>query len=281
MSDLLKLYAYVLECSNNKYYVGIGYNPSKRIASHFSESMKRGSVFTRIYKPIKCIATYDLNTESYQEAELYENLLTIHYSKIYGSENVAGGNFVVRDTLIRKKGIDNCIKLNEISVHGKTYKLSQIDILKKITQIEIPTSTKKESIAIEPLDFNLIYDKTAHIEPLKKRLLIVLSLIYRTKASRMVKIRLGCIHRSSMTISIPKRKRNFYIEYPMEDGLLRLIELYYRNEKDKPTDYLFMSKHNKSKRMGTSDEDEIRKEIIANILAHSKIQNSNDSSNHP
>ena len=29
MSDLLKLYAYVLECSNDKYYVGIGYNLSK------------------------------------------------------------------------------------------------------------------------------------------------------------------------------------------------------------------------------------------------------------
>lgn len=270
MTYSLKLYGYVLECTNNKYYVGIAYNLNKRIAAHFSESNKRGSVFTKIYKPIKCVASYDLNTESYQEAELYENLLTIYYSKQYGFENVAGGNFVVRDTLIRKKSIENCIKLNEIAVHGKIYKLSQIDILKKITQIEIPTLANKEPIRIEPFDFNLVYDKTAHIEPLKKRLLIVLSLIYRTKASRMVKIKLSCIHRSSMTISIPSRKGNFYIEYPMEDGLLRLIELYYKNENDKPTDYLFTSKHDKLKRMGISDEDKIRKVIMANILSNSK-----------
>ena len=87
MKSSLKSYAYVLECSDNKYYVGIAYNLQERLKSHFSD--RGGSVFTKIYKPIKCIATYDLNTESRDESELIESLLTIHYAKIYGYENVA------------------------------------------------------------------------------------------------------------------------------------------------------------------------------------------------
>ena len=52
METSLKLYAYVLECVENKYYVGIAYNLEKRILQHIS-SGKRSAIFTKIYKPIK------------------------------------------------------------------------------------------------------------------------------------------------------------------------------------------------------------------------------------
>lgn len=254
----LKSYAYVLECSDNKYYVGIAYNLNKRLKSHFSN--KGGSVFTKIYKPIRCIATYDLNTESRDESELIENLLTIHYAKIYGYENVAGGNFCVRDTLQRKRSIDRCIKLDEIQVQTKKYKMSDFNLFEKITEIDFlfENNTQNE---IEQYDFDFIYELTEHIKPLKKRLLIILSLIYRVKVGNMAKIKLSCINRSSMTISVPTKWNNTFREKPMEEGLLKLIELYYRNEDVKPVDYLFMSRNDKSKRMGITDEKKLIVEI--------------------
>ena len=51
METSLKLYAYVLECVENKYYVGIAYNLEKRILQHIS-SGKRSAIFTKIYKPV-------------------------------------------------------------------------------------------------------------------------------------------------------------------------------------------------------------------------------------
>jgi len=257
----LKLYAYVLECSDNKYYVGIAYNLQKRLTSHFSESNKRGSVFTNVYKPIKCIATYDLNTESRDEAELYENLLTIHYAKIYGYENVAGGNFVVRDMLQRKRSIEKCILSNEVQLHNKKYTLSNFNVFEKITEFDFVFEKGISDInEIAPYEFDFIYEKTNHIEPLKKRLLIILALIYRKRVSKITKIKLSCINRSNMTIDIPLKHGKF-INRPMEEGLLKLIELYYKAETDKPIDYLFKSKTNNSKSMGISDENYLIEEI--------------------
>ena len=258
----LNWYAYVLECTDNKYYVGIAYNLKKRLSSHFSESYKGGSVFTKIYKPMKCIATYDLKTESRDEAELYENLLTIHYAKIYGYENVAGGKFVVRDMIQRKRSIEKCILSDEIQLHNKKYRVSNFNVFEKIIEFDFVFEKGISDInEITPYEFDFIYEKTNNIEPLKKRLLIILSLIYRTKVGRMVKIKLSCIHRSSMTISIPTKRIDVFIEHPLPQELLNLIELYYRNEINKPTDYLFMSKYDKLKRMYITDEYSIIEEI--------------------
>jgi predicted GIY-YIG superfamily endonuclease len=261
LNNSLKWYAYVLECSDNKYYVGIAYNLKKRFQSHFSESNRRGSVFTNIYKPIKCIATYDLNTESRDEAELYENLLTIHYAKIYGYENVAGGNFVVRDMLQRKRGIENCISSDNLNIHGKKYIISNFNVFEKITEFDFVFEKVISDInEITPYEFDFVYEKTNHIEPLKKRLLIILGLIYRKKLGRIVKIKLSCINRSDMTIDIPIKGGKF-INRPMEEKILKLIELYYKNETDKPIDYLFKGKTDKSKSMGITDENKLIEEI--------------------
>lgn len=267
----MKLYAYVLECVESKYYIGIAYNLEKRILQHFSGA-KRSAIFTKIYQPIKCVATYDLNTKSKDEAELLENLLTIYYAKKYGYENVAGGNFCVRDMLQRKRSIENCIKSDEIFIQKKKYKISEINLFQKITEIELELKdetllkNKIESNIFEPYDFNFISNLTTHIQPLKKRLLIIFSLIYKTKVGRMAKIKMSCIHRSSMTISIPTKRKNKFIEYPIQQELLALIEEYYRNENDKPIDYLFPSKWDKQQRMGITDEYSIIEEIKKSFL---------------
>lgn len=270
METSLKLYAYVLECVENKYYVGIAYNLEKRILQHIL-SGKRSAIFTKIYKPIKCIATYDLNTESKDEAELFENLLTVHYAKKYGYENVAGGKFCVRDMLQRRRSIEKFVELDEILIQKKKYKISEINLFQKITEIEFELKDEKllknkiELNNFEPYDFYLISNLTTHIQPLKKRLLIILSLIYKTKVGRMVKIKMSCIHRSSMTISIPTKRKNKFVEYPIQQELLASIEEYYRNENDKPIDYLFPSKWDKQQRMGITDEYSIIEEIEKKI----------------
>lgn len=267
----LNWYSYVLECCDNKYYVGIAYNLKKRLTSHFSDSIVRGSVFTNIYKPKKCIATYDLNTESREEAELYECLLTINYAKIYGYENVAGGNFVVRDMLQRKKSIEKCILSDEIQVHNKKYNLSNFNLFEKITEFNFVFEKGVSYInEIKPYSFDLIYEKTSNIEPLKKRLLIVLSLIYRVKVGRMVKIKIDCINRANMTISVPTKRNNSFIEKPMEEGLLKFIETYYINEIQKPIDFIFTNKYDNSKRMAITDEKKIILEIKKIIISNKK-----------
>ena len=212
-----------------------------------------------------------MNTESRDESELIESLLTIHYAKIYGYENVAGGNFCVRDTLQRKRSIEKCIQLNEIQVHTKKYKMSDFNLFEKITEIDFVFEKGISDInEIAPYEFDFIYDKTNHIEPLKKRLLIILSLIYRVKVGKMVKIKIDCINRANMTISVPTKRNNSFIEKPMEEGLLKFIETYYINEIQKPIDFLLTSKYDNSKPMAITDEKKIVLEI-KKILSSKKI----------
>ena len=145
-------------------------------------------------------------------------------------------------------------------------------MFQKITEIEFELKdvtllkNKIESNNFEPYDFYFVSNLTTHIQPLKKRLLIILSLIYKAKVGRMVKIKMSCIHRSSMTISIPTKRKNKFVEYPIQQELLALIEEYYRNENDKPIDYLFPSKWDKQQRMGITDEYSIIEEIEKSFL---------------
>jgi hypothetical protein len=77
----------------------------------------------------------------------------------------------------------------------------------------------------------------------------------------MVKIKIDCIKRANMTINVPTKRNNSFIEKPMEEGLLKLIETYYRNEIQKPIDFLFTSKYDNSKLMAITDEKKITLEI--------------------
>ncbi len=76
---------YVLECKSNKYYVGTTSRKlNDRIEEHFSNY---GSEWTKKYKPIKVIESYDIS----DGAE--EDICTKKYMQKFGINNVRGGSY--------------------------------------------------------------------------------------------------------------------------------------------------------------------------------------------
>jgi len=75
---------YILECEQQKYYVG----KSKYFENRFTEHLtNKGAEWTKIYKPIKVIEQYD-NCDDYDEDKY-----TIKAMATYGIGNVRGGSF--------------------------------------------------------------------------------------------------------------------------------------------------------------------------------------------
>lgn len=74
---------YILECENDKYYVGRSVHPKDRILSHFN---KHGSEWTKKYKPIRIIATFVGD-------EFDEEKWTLKTMETYGIDNVRGGSY--------------------------------------------------------------------------------------------------------------------------------------------------------------------------------------------
>lgn len=71
---------YVLQCTDNKYYVGYTTSLGKRIAAHFAGN---GAQYTRQHRPIKTVL--------YKEGTPFDELkITLRYMKKYGVENVRG-----------------------------------------------------------------------------------------------------------------------------------------------------------------------------------------------
>lgn len=77
---------YVLELTNNKYYVGRTCNSERRIQQHFEGEY--GSEWTRKYKPIKVLEVIE-NCDHYDEDKF-----TFKYMDMFGVDNVRGGAFV-------------------------------------------------------------------------------------------------------------------------------------------------------------------------------------------
>jgi len=77
----IKPILYVLELEHKKYYVGITYNLNLRYAQHMTGN---GSKWTKLHKPIrikKVIAEANMDLE---------RMVTIHYMKKFGYQNVRG-----------------------------------------------------------------------------------------------------------------------------------------------------------------------------------------------
>jgi len=72
---------YVLELSDNKYYVGKSNNVNLRFQQHLDG---RGSAWTRKYRPINISTVYDTDDE--------DNIVLYMMEK-YGIDNVRGGSF--------------------------------------------------------------------------------------------------------------------------------------------------------------------------------------------
>jgi len=75
-----KMKTYVLKLTDDKYYIGKTTNINTRFFEHISDRGS-GSKWTRLYKPISIIATFDFECEK---------LLTLFFMKMYGIDNVRG-----------------------------------------------------------------------------------------------------------------------------------------------------------------------------------------------
>ena len=103
---------YILQCENNKYYVGKTTNKDKRIIEHFTS---KGSKWTQKYKPIKII-------EEHSGDEFDEEKHTLLMMNKYGIDNVRGGSYckvILQKHEIEKAQqtinslLDNCYKCGE------------------------------------------------------------------------------------------------------------------------------------------------------------------------
>jgi predicted GIY-YIG superfamily endonuclease len=81
---------YVLECEDDKYYVGSTRNRKQRYRQHFDDP-KGGSKWTKLHKPIKVMAEYKRIPEKYLMG--MESQKTAEYMIKYGVNNVRGASF--------------------------------------------------------------------------------------------------------------------------------------------------------------------------------------------
>lgn len=86
-----KLKLYLLELTDDKYYVGQTVDADYRFHEH---SKGRGAKWTSLYKPIRILRTKEVTVKDYMEAMLQENRMTLQMMEIFGWENVRGGDFV-------------------------------------------------------------------------------------------------------------------------------------------------------------------------------------------
>lgn len=103
---------YVLECSNDKYYIGKTKDVIKRFEEH---KLGKGSVWTSKFKPLKIVECRTVTSE------YDEDNTTKTYMKKYGIEHVRGGSYAqitlpndVMSVLQREFGgtMDLCYKCN-------------------------------------------------------------------------------------------------------------------------------------------------------------------------
>lgn len=97
---------YILECAEERFYVGVSKNPRKRFKMHRAGN---GAKYTERYRPIRIYKTKALGKMDYKEAEKYENLCTLLWKKELGSDKVTGGIYCHRG--ISKKRIAKKISL--------------------------------------------------------------------------------------------------------------------------------------------------------------------------
>ncbi len=94
---------YVLELEQGKYYVGItSQTPEIRMQEHINHV--RSAYWTMKYKPTKIIYKQQLGVISKTEAEEFENKKIRELIKVYGTNNVRGGDIKMTEDIIRRFG---------------------------------------------------------------------------------------------------------------------------------------------------------------------------------
>ncbi len=91
-----KYWIYVLECEDNRYYVGQTKNLVKRFKRHIDDTQSQGSNCTLYFKPIKVIALYNVTENNKKEINKIENYITNHLRYINNDKwyKVNGGKYL-------------------------------------------------------------------------------------------------------------------------------------------------------------------------------------------
>ena len=118
---------YILECQENKYYVGKSKDPINRIINHFTGN---GSEWTKKYKPIKIAELIECD-DDYDEDKH-----TIKMMAKYGIDNVRGGTFCKHSLSLEEKVViglmikgstDKCYKCGNSGHFSKQCKVKRTD----------------------------------------------------------------------------------------------------------------------------------------------------------
>ena len=87
---------YVLELSNDKYYVGLSENPNQRIAKHLNGN---GSTWTKKHKPTGRYRIIKNGDNPYNLKETTESTVTYHLMQRFGYQNVRGSGWSTSNDL--------------------------------------------------------------------------------------------------------------------------------------------------------------------------------------
>jgi predicted GIY-YIG superfamily endonuclease len=116
---------YVLECEDDKYYVGSTSNRKQRYRQHFAK--RGGSTWTRLHKPIRVIDEYKRIPSRYLMG--MEAQKTAEYMMKYGVNNVRGAGYCTS----REFTIDNAADLTTFLGHYN--QLSYRDLRRQLREV--------------------------------------------------------------------------------------------------------------------------------------------------
>ena len=115
-------YMYELELEHGKKYVGITSCVLKRMVEH---KKGKGSRWTKLHKPVRLKRVVSLGDMSYQEACIFEDLVTLRYLEA-GDYGVRGGHFIDQKSKFDKDKIS--MSLENIPDEYKEIVLKDVEV---------------------------------------------------------------------------------------------------------------------------------------------------------
>lgn len=133
------IYLYILELSNECYYVGLTSNIKKRMDEHVNG---KGAEWTRLNTPLRLIYSINTGTKYACEAEKMENEATVLLMLKYGINKVRGGVYTqteqkLVEAQLRAHGVWERIRQTELEKKGFNFELNWSDALDNFLDIAL------------------------------------------------------------------------------------------------------------------------------------------------